>query len=96
MAYYVAGLMHIRETGWQAEYQQKLPAVIKRHGGEMVAVGGPDRLEGTDDMPDRMILMRFPTREAAQAWYTDNDHAPLIALRQSGATLNLFGVSAIA
>jgi len=94
MTYYVAGLLRIRETGWQAEYQQRLPAVLKRHGGEVLAAGVPDPLEGTANPPDRLIVMRFPSQEAALAWYADADHSPLIELRKTGADLDLLGTAA--
>ncbi|MDZ4381983.1 MAG: DUF1330 domain-containing protein [Parvibaculum sp.] len=94
MTYYIAGLLRIRETGWLAEYQQRLPAVVKRHGGEILAAGAPDRLEGVEKSPDRLIVMQFPSREAALAWYADDDHSPLIELRKTGADLDLLGTAA--
>lgn len=90
MTVYAVGLLSLRNTDWQAAYQAKLPAVLAKHGGAIVAAKPAARLEGEGPSPDRVILFSFPDADAARAWHADPDHAPLVALRQSGASLDLF------
>jgi len=94
MTVYLSGMLRVRNTAWQTEYQQRLPAVLKRYGGEILAAGAPAAFEGGAPLPDRLIIFRFPSMEAARAWYQDPEHGPLVQLRQSGADLDLIGVEA--
>ena len=87
----LVGLLNIRNTEWQAEYQQRLPEVLKKHGGRIIAAAPPMHFEGTT-RPDRLVIFEFPDLEAAQNWYRDPDHAPLVTLRQTGADLELYGI----
>lgn len=90
----VIGLLDVRRTDWQAEYALRLAPVVTRHGGVQLAAGVPLGLEGTKALPHRLIVLSFPSLAQAQAWYADPDHVPLIALRQTGADLQLLAVEA--
>jgi uncharacterized protein (DUF1330 family) len=84
---YLAGFLTLRDPAWLDEYQSKNLALVERHGGRyLVAAPNPIRLEGRNP-PDILIVMEFPSREAATAWYGDPDYQPLIRLRQLGADL---------
>ena len=38
---------------------------------------------------DILVVLEFPSMEAARAWYADPDYQPLIRLRQSGSDIEL-------
>ena len=50
--------------------------------------GKHEVLEGTWH-PTRLVIIEFPTIEAARAWYSDPDYVPLIKLRQSAGSDHL-------
>jgi uncharacterized protein (DUF1330 family) len=91
MSALLIGLMTVRNTNWQEQYQREIPALIKKHGGRLVAASLPERFEG-NQMPDRLVILEFPDLESARRWYSDPSHAPLIELRQSGASFDLIGL----
>lgn len=68
-----------------ATYGAQVPAVIARFGGRYLVRGG--KVEAKEGEPglNRVVVVEFPTMQAAQDFYHSNDYAPLIDLR-CGAT----------
>lgn len=91
MSAILVGLLNVRETDWQEAYQRELPAVLAKHGGQILAAAPPEHFEGGEP-PQRLVIFAFPDLAAARSWYADPAHEPLIKLRQSGARLDLFGL----
>ncbi len=62
-------------------YVAKIPAFIDRHGGRYLVRGvEPETLEGAWT-PQRMVILEFPSREAAKAFLDDPDAQTLFDLR---------------
>ena len=81
MTVYVVSLIDISDQMGMAEYQKNYPALVEAYGGRFLARGGRvEPLEGSWDH-DRMVVMEFPDREAALAWYRSPEYHPFIALR---------------
>ena len=63
-------------------YLAKTIPFIKKHGGRYLTKGGThEMLEG--DPPTRVVIVEFPNKEAARAWYTDPGYKPLIPDRHA-------------
>jgi uncharacterized protein (DUF1330 family) len=77
------------------EYKAKVPALIQKHGGEYVALGGKVIVfEGAWD-PSRLVVIRFPTLANVQNLFDDPEYHPLILLRQRGADSEIVAVEGI-
>lgn len=88
---YVVGFLEVRDPAWIEEYRLKTGALVQKHGGRFIANDqAATLLEGDQKTPSALVLIEFPSAEAAKAWYNDPDYAPLIKLRQTGADLDLF------
>lgn len=62
-------------------YKQAVPALVARHGGVYLARGGEvEVLEGRWQ-PHRVVLFRFPDRQAIRRFMQDPDYQPWKALR---------------
>jgi uncharacterized protein (DUF1330 family) len=62
-------------------YRAAVPPVIARHGGRYLVRGGAlERLENADGF-NRVVVLEFPSLEAAHAFYHSADYAPLLKLR---------------
>ncbi len=62
-------------------YRAAVPPVIARHGGRYLVRGGAlERLENADGF-NRVVVLEFPSLEAARAFYHSADYAPLLKLR---------------
>lgn len=90
MTAYAIGFLKVHDPSWRAEYGARLPAVVARHGGQILAGGGPQEvLEGRPPASDAVVVLAFPDMERARDWYRDPDNAELVTLRQTGSTLDL-------
>src|SRR5205807_2205616 len=68
-----------------AHYVEAAPATVLAHGGRYLVRGSMvAALEGAWS-DDRMVVVEFPTREAALAWYQSDEYRPLRELRQGAA-----------
>ncbi|MEZ8099091.1 DUF1330 domain-containing protein [Vibrio bivalvicida] len=67
----------------QKDYLPSAHAILHKHGGKALAVTEDiDVREGS--MPQgRVILVEFPSKQAAEAFYNDPDYQPLKKLRST-------------
>lgn len=97
MAAYVIARVQVRDSAWTAEYGPKVGELVKKHGGRFIVRGGKmGRLEGKEALPDRVVVIEFPSMEQAQAWYSDPAYGPLIQLRQTGSDAEIMVVEGTA
>jgi len=85
MSAYVIVSYDITDPQAFAPYVAGVMPLIARHGGEVVvADDAATTLEGA---PRHMeVVLRFPDRAAAQAWYEDPDYAPVRQIRLNATT----------
>lgn len=67
------------------EYAAAVPAVIEKHGGTYRVRGGDCEVLEGNWSPSRLVIIEFPDRAAAIAFYNDRDYEPLKALRHSAS-----------
>lgn len=96
MAAYVLAEVQITNPEGYKEYTAVVPATIAQYGGKFLARGGAvQALEG--EWPQvRRVIIEFPSKEAALAWYHSNEYAKPKAMRQAnslGRLLLLEGVA---
>ena len=88
-AYIIAQLVFHDESHVE-EYRAGIKRLLEKHGGRQLVGATPARkLEGDWDLPDRAVVLEFPSLEVAERYYADPEHQPLIALRQSQTTSKL-------
>lgn len=78
--------MHVTDPEQYEQYKAAAPAAVKAFGGEYIVRGGrQEALEG-DWQPHRVVVLRFPSYELAQAFYRDSDYVQHIKPKRDGAT----------
>lgn len=67
------------------QYRAKAPATIEAYGGKFLARGGNlEVLEG--ELPHkRLVIIEFPTREDAIAWYNSSEYQEILPTRLSSS-----------
>jgi uncharacterized protein (DUF1330 family) len=80
-AYLIANI-DVKDPAAYEEYKAKVPAIVRKYGGEYLARGGRFVILEGDWKPTRVAVLRFPDIESAQALYADPEYEPLKALRQ--------------
>jgi uncharacterized protein (DUF1330 family) len=81
----VISRVSIRDSAAMGRYVAEAPATVARFGGRyLVRADTATALEGSWD-DDRIVVLEFPTREAALAWYHSPEYRDLRDLRWSAA-----------
>jgi len=85
MAGYLIANIKVTDPEGFARYRAAVPEVIARHGGRYLVRGGEmERLENAGGF-NRVVVLEFPSLEAARAFYHSADYAPLLAMRTSSS-----------
>jgi uncharacterized protein (DUF1330 family) len=83
MSVYIVSRLNITNAEMMLEYQRSVVPVVQAFGGKYLVRGSEvEALEGSWDH-QRMVILEFPTREAALAWYHSAEYAPLKEKRQA-------------
>ena len=85
----------VRDPAVYEEYKTKVPALIRKHGGEYLVRGGNFVVLEGDWEPNRLVILRFPDIASAQAFLIDPEYQPLKALRQRVSTVDIVAVEGI-
>ena len=82
MTAYLIVDVNIKDVAAYEEYKAKVPAFIRKHGGEYLVRGGAHEVLEGDWRPTRLVLFRFPDAASIRAFVSDPEYQPLAALRQ--------------
>jgi uncharacterized protein (DUF1330 family) len=93
-AYFFAAI-EADDLSWVEAYQAHVPGIMRRHGGDFLAVSDHiRRYEGSGPDPDNAVLMTFPSMEAVEAVLTDPAYAPHRAARRAASSGDAFAFAA--
>ena len=85
MPVHIVSRVQISRPEEMSRYMKEAPATVYAYGGKYLSRGSAvEALEGSWEH-DRMVIVEFPTREAALAWYHSPEYSPLKALRQASS-----------
>ncbi len=86
MAVYLIADSEVHDPEAFKTYLEGAPAFVKKHGGEYLVRGGDvDVLRG-DWKPSRLLIFRWPNRQAIDDFLNDPDYQPLKAIREAATT----------
>lgn len=87
MAGYLIANIEVTDPAKFEEYRQKVVPVIEKFGGRYLVRGGDiRRLEGS---LDRLVVLEFPSLDAAQRFYDSPEYQPMLKLRLASARSDL-------
>jgi uncharacterized protein (DUF1330 family) len=92
---YLVGQIDVTDPERYQEYRAQVPAVLAKYGGRFL-VRGPQVtvLEGKYD-GQRLVVIEFPSMAQLEAFYRSPEYAPLITLRTSASTGNMWAVPGV-
>lgn len=70
----------INDADKMKEYGALAGPTVKAHGGEVVARGPSGVLAGESEH-ELMVILQFPSREAAETWYNSAEYQAAIPTR---------------
>lgn len=85
MKVYAVGLLDITNPQWLKEYVANVTPMVERYGGRYLArTSRATRLEGEGAPPQIFVVVEFPSREAADAFYASDEYRPYRQSRIDG------------
>jgi uncharacterized protein (DUF1330 family) len=85
MPAYLVARIAVHDNAGFADYRDQVTPVIAAHGGRYVVRGGAvETLEG-DAPTGRLVIVEFPSMDAARRFYHSADYAPVLQLRLASA-----------
>ena len=86
MSAYIIAKVNVTDWDQYKEYTKVTPGIIEQYGGKFIARGGEIvTLEGPEDK-DRIVLLEFPSMEAAKAFYNSDEYKTAKEIRAGAAT----------
>ncbi len=95
MAAYIILDINVRDAAQFEAYQQGAPATVAQYGGRYLVRGGQhETLEGNWH-PTRLVVLEFPSAEAARRWYESEAYEKVKPLRRQRARSDIVLVTGI-
>lgn len=86
MKYYVIAEIEITDQSWLPAYIENVTGLVERHGGRYLArTSKIDKVEGERKIPQVVVLIEWPSREAAEGFYQCEEYRPYRQSRLEGA-----------
>ena len=88
MAAYLIARITVTDPEDYAEYARQTAAIGAKFGARFLVKGGPmTQVEG--DGPDRHVVVEFPDRAAAEAYYNSPDYQAILPIALRASTRDL-------
>ncbi|MCB1123211.1 MAG: DUF1330 domain-containing protein [Verrucomicrobiae bacterium] len=95
MAAFLIADIEVKDAETYQDYIRQVPALVAKHGGVYRARGGDLAVKEGTWKPNRLVILEFPDRESAEAFYNDPDYQPPKAIRLSSTNANIVIVDGI-
>ena len=90
MAAYVINEIVVTDAERFLTYSSQVPAILARYGGAYVVRGGaPERVDGPEP-PERLVVLRFESREAARTWRNSPEYRAILPIREATSTSRVY------
>jgi uncharacterized protein (DUF1330 family) len=89
MPAYLIAQIDVHDPAGFEKYRTRVTPVVEAHGGRyLVRTDSLERLEGAEPK-QRLVILEFPSMDAAQSFYRSVDYAPLLRQRLASATSDI-------
>jgi uncharacterized protein (DUF1330 family) len=92
--YYAVAELDVNDPSWVREYVANVTGMVERRGGRYLArTGRVEKLEGERAAPQVFLIIEWPSKEAADAFYESDEYAPYRESRRAGSRNEFFLVA---
>ncbi len=86
MKYYAVVEVAVTDDSWVADYLPNVTALVHKHGGKYLArTMTMEKVEGSRELPTVFVVIEWPSKEAAMAFYEDPEYQPHLQARLAGS-----------
>jgi uncharacterized protein (DUF1330 family) len=86
MAAYMVCTMQIHDPETYRKYSDHTPKTLEKYGGRFLTRGDQVTTAEGEPFDQRMVILEFPDRASAEAWYNDPEYQRLAQFRRAAAT----------
>jgi uncharacterized protein (DUF1330 family) len=84
--YYLVGEVEITDESWVPDYVRNVTGMVERHGGRYLSrTPLVERVEGERKVPAMLVIVEWPSKEKAMAFYESEEYRPYRQNRIAGA-----------
>jgi uncharacterized protein (DUF1330 family) len=86
MKYYAVAEIEITDRSWVAAYVQNVTRLVEERGGRYLArTSKVEKIEGVRKVQQILLIIEWPSQEAAKAFYESDEYRPYRQSRIAGA-----------
>lgn len=86
MKFYSVAEMEITDRSWVSAYVREVTKLVEQSGGRYLArTSNVERIEGERTPPQVFLIIEWPSKEAAMAFYESETYQPYRESRINGA-----------
>ena len=85
MPAYLIVRANVTDMEQYGEYMKLTPAIVEKYGGSFLVRGGDKVILEGPDAPERIVLLKFDSIEAARRMYNSEEYRAAIKLREGAA-----------
>jgi uncharacterized protein (DUF1330 family) len=83
---YAIGAIEVTDPSWVRDYVENVTRIVERRGGRYLSrTGQVDRLEGEGPAPQTLVIIEWPSKQAAEEFYESEEYRPFRERRIAGA-----------
>jgi len=86
---YILANVNVKDPAAYEEYKRLSTIAMKAHGAEVCVRGGKTEVLEGDWTPDRVVLLKFPSVEAAKAFNDSPEYSAARKARQGIAVMRM-------
>lgn len=86
MAAYMICTMKVHDPVTFRQYSDHTPQTLRKYGGRFLTRGDEVTTSEGAAFSERMVILEFPDRASAEAWYNDPEYQRLSEFRRAATT----------
>jgi uncharacterized protein (DUF1330 family) len=95
MSGYIIANVRVTDPVQYEDYKKWSSAAMQAHGAEVCVRGGKVEVLEGDWLPDRLVILKFPSFEAAKAFDASPEYGKARAARQGAAIMRMIVVEGV-
>jgi uncharacterized protein (DUF1330 family) len=92
---YVIVDINVTDPVQYEQYRALAGPAVEAGGGRFIVRGGATEVLEGDRVPNRVVILEFPSMDAARAWYESPQYVEARAAREGAATGSFIAVEGV-
>lgn len=89
MAAFIIGDVHVENPERYRDYTAHTESTLQPYGGHFVVRGGASKVLEGEWQPNRLVVIEFPSAQAAKDWYESEAYQQILPIRHEASTGSL-------